>query len=722
MIFERLTLHNFQRYGGTNTIEFPDPDESSLVVVLAPNNTGKTTILRAIDFLFYGSLVGENSETAWKLITDIVRDETEVGTEVNGWVEARLRFPDDQTITLRRQITARRPTEKHWMAESAKLLWRKTESPNDKFHADDGHYQVKVESAVPKDLFSWFYFQGEPANGKMGHGASLGVLEPLKKVIQIRRWKDARSNVDAVIKSLRQQEAKEAGANKAYLDARHREGVVRKGLETNRLELNDLKNAEQELARTKARLDTELFEVSSQAKESQQLHAQLQKHKLDEQKAQQAIKTADSAVCDLIRQSLAVPLLEPAFAPADRHLAELRARNLLPADVSKGFIERLLRGEQCVCGTCLDSEKREELTKYLSKTLAAQTNRDLVALADALDGGKDSTLRRKAAKLPSGLTRLKAERSAAVTLLASAKSAIEGLIPKIEQGSMDRFAQLAVQVRNIETDISKNQRTQIEKAEAIRRQESTLASLANELAKARPKRGAGKMEEISKAIELAEDVREKLGEGETKFRQAVHGILQERLTHYFGVATSGNTAWIDRENFLPSMRDRNGLTVTNPGGGEQQVLNLAFVIAFAEMRTMINEDMTSAGLGVRLLGDQSFVLDSPFTSADPNFMKAIAEFLPGKAPQMLLLLAKQNWRDSVRETLAPHISRVYGVKLHTSVTPNDPESFRFQWKGKTVDLRVELHRSGKTIIQHLFTNSKPWPSSSFLPARADVFC
>lgn len=32
MIFERLTLHNFQRYGGTNTIEFPVPEETSLVV------------------------------------------------------------------------------------------------------------------------------------------------------------------------------------------------------------------------------------------------------------------------------------------------------------------------------------------------------------------------------------------------------------------------------------------------------------------------------------------------------------------------------------------------------------------------------------------------------------------------------------------------------------------------------------------------------------------
>lgn len=121
-----------------------------------------------------------------------------------------------------------------------------------------------------------------------------------------------------------------------------------------------------------------------------------------------------------------------------------------------------------------------------------------------------------------------------------------------------------------------------------------------------------------------------------------------------------------------------------------QLPRLLHILLCAELRTMINEDMTSAGLGGRLLGDQSFVLDSPFTSAAPNFMKAIAEFLPGKAPQMLLLLAKQNWPDSVRETLAPHISRVYGVKLHTSVASNDPEAFRFEWKGKTVDLRVEL--------------------------------
>lgn len=690
MIFERLTLHNFQRYGGTNTIEFPDPEDTSLVVVLAPNNTGKTTILRAIDFLFYGSLGGESKETAWKLITDVVRDETETGSEVHAWVEGRLRFSDDQTVTLRRRVVARRPTEKHWMAESPKLLWKNTDGPNDKFATDDGYYQVKIDAGVPQDLFSWFYFQGEPANGRMGHGASAGVLEPLKKVIQIRRWKDARSNIEAVIRSLRQQEAKEAGANKVFLNLRHREGVVRKGLEENRLALNNVVNEEREKVRLKNRLDDDLDEVSSKAQASQELHAQLQKHKMAEQKAEQAVASADRQLCDLVRNSLSVSLLEPTFGNVDSHLDDLRTKNLLPADVSKGFIERILKGEQCVCGSCLDTDKRAELEKYLGRTLAAQTNRDLVSLADALEGGKMSPMRKKAVGFAPSFAHLKAERNDAMTALDAARKSTEGLLPKIEQSSIKRFTELVNQVRKLEGEIRDLQRKQAELAESIRRQESVLTTFATDIAKARPKRGAAKMDGISNAIELAETVREKLGQGETKFREAVHGILQERLNHYFGVATSGNTAWIDRGNFLPSMRDRNGLTVTNPGGGEQQVLNLAFVIALAELRTMINEDMKTAGMGGRLLGDQSFVLDSPFTSADPNFMKAIAEFLPGKAPQMLLLLAKQNWPDTVRDSLEPHISRVYGVRLHTSVVPNDPEAFRFEWKGKTVDLRKHL--------------------------------
>jgi hypothetical protein len=44
----------------------------------------------------------------------------------------------------------------------------------------------------------------------MGRGETASVLEPLKKVLQIRRWKDARNNVQAVIQSLTQHRTKTA--------------------------------------------------------------------------------------------------------------------------------------------------------------------------------------------------------------------------------------------------------------------------------------------------------------------------------------------------------------------------------------------------------------------------------------------------------------------------------------------------------------------------------
>jgi hypothetical protein len=108
VLFDRLCLHNFQRYAGTFEIEFPDPEKhSSLVVVLAPNNTGKTTLIRALRFLFYGEMTSTQNDdspsarrsqgpttevNAWDMVNDLTRDGAGIGENVQAWVEARLRI------------------------------------------------------------------------------------------------------------------------------------------------------------------------------------------------------------------------------------------------------------------------------------------------------------------------------------------------------------------------------------------------------------------------------------------------------------------------------------------------------------------------------------------------------------------------------------------------------------------------------------------------------
>jgi hypothetical protein len=53
-------------------------------------------------------------------------------------------------------------------------------------------------------------------------------------------------------------------------------------------------------------------------------------------------------------------------------------------------------------------------------------------------------------------------------------------------------------------------------------------------------------------------------------------------------------------------------------------------------------------------------------------------------------MAKQNWPDSVRQTLAPLISAAYGIRPHTPVVPNDANAFRFRWNGSIAELWEQI--------------------------------
>jgi len=109
MIFERLTLHNFQAFQGTSTIAFPEPgDSKTIVLVLGPNNTGKSTVLRALRFLFYGSLAKYSRENAWQLANRRARAAAPTGTNIGVWVEARLVIADKDPVTIRRELRVRR--------------------------------------------------------------------------------------------------------------------------------------------------------------------------------------------------------------------------------------------------------------------------------------------------------------------------------------------------------------------------------------------------------------------------------------------------------------------------------------------------------------------------------------------------------------------------------------------------------------------------------------
>src|SRR3974390_3376700 len=103
MIITEIRLSNFLVFAGEQTLELPADQDTNLIVVLAANNTGKTNLIRALKFLFYGHLPDCTEVTSYKLIHDGARAAAKAGATLSGWVEATLDI-DGEPLTLRRVV------------------------------------------------------------------------------------------------------------------------------------------------------------------------------------------------------------------------------------------------------------------------------------------------------------------------------------------------------------------------------------------------------------------------------------------------------------------------------------------------------------------------------------------------------------------------------------------------------------------------------------------
>jgi DNA sulfur modification protein DndD len=692
VLFDRLSIYNFQRYSGKFEIHFPNPDkQASLVLVLAPNNTGKTTIIRALRFFLYGDIGARGDAAAWEIVNERVRASAKTDDVIKTWVEARIRIGDHAPITVRRGLTIRRLNGvDKWAIEGPTLAFRNGDGAEEKFRRDDGLIQARLRRAVPEELFSWFYFHGEPAGGKMAHGGSEGLRSSLQKVIQLQRWSDSIETVEALIAKIQREQANEMGASQEYNRLIKQIEAVQEGLRSNKEAVKSSADQEAILKEEIDDLDARVDNLAKAAEDTQQVLSRIRQLESLKQTAQSKAERASQDYRRTVSNAAGLPFLNSIFDIVDKRLAGLRKNNLLPADVSKGFIERLLKAPQCVCGRVHDDQAIEHLTKFLEASLASQTNVDLLTLANRLDAASGSPYRSSIKNLPEDLSRLRDEEAESNTNVTQYIRQLNEITPP-DEASTNGFQELLRQKRIKDAKLSNLVAERLKTESIILTQEQALKRLRDEFAKIAPKNKLGKVNRLNSEYQKAKALLEALEVGQAKFKSSVASILQAKLSELFdSVVTGGNVAKLDHRTLLPAIATPDGRIEKDTGGGEKQVLELAYVIALSELRTIINKTVRDAGLGGNLLGPQSFILDSPFASVDPNYMRVIAEFLPGKAQQMILLVAKQNWHDTIRVALENHFTDAHAITLHTSTEIKEPEAYLFEFRGKQLNLLRKL--------------------------------
>lgn len=696
MLFKRLTIRDFLVFHGECRFDIPHEKEHNLVVFLAPQNTGKTSIVRSLKFLFYGEIPGGDLER-YKLINRAsLRQVLGMGA-ISGWVEATIEH-DNREVTLRRTVRVSRRGEDDW-SDGDTWLDEVKRGGETKFIRDQGSFQRMLNALVPRNLFDAFYFQGEPLEGKLLGGVG-GIREHLREFLHEDKWaaaadaaREARRDFSSSLEMLHSK-------NKDYAQLIKDIEFQTNYLDNQKKALRDKKEKLERLDRDFDETNAELTTLGNPAEMEQLLQNRADaKARMD--RAIRDREDAEIKLAALVGRTHGLPFITKAIDLAKKSLDEMTNKGLLPGDVTERIVEKVLRHTHCYCGTEHTDETRAAWKAYLNDALDADMSRNLSDLLNSIVGKRSrTTFANRVESNFQEIEDLKKDCKHAADARQEQEKIIKDIDAVLLNSPQDKIRTLGDRLTQLNRKGGELKREVGELESGISSAGIVLKKKKEEAEKRKPK---GEVARKSDLFERARDRAEALANLIDKCREQLKDsywcILQKLVAEaYNGRATDGSSAKIDYTTLLPQIVTRKGQVDTNLGGGQTQLLALAFVAGLAKLRKELHVQMRKLDIGLTHLDDQSFVMDSPFSGVDTYYSKAIADALRDGARQVMILVARQQW-DLVREYIEKDIDVIWGMKQLSPgvVQDTDATLFNFQVGGKNVNL---LKRVSETDADH----------------------
>ncbi len=685
MIIKKLRFCNFLVFPGEQSLSLPSDEDSSLVVILAPNNSGKTTIVRALKFLFYGRYPDDcTRETAYKVINDKTRQLAANDVEIEGWIEATIER-DGRTFELRRTIRAKKAKGNLWRTTEVCFEEVVRTGANTDFRPDqNGVFQRTIDTLVPEPLFDAFYFQGEPMRGDLLKGV-FSIRASLAGFLHEDRWEEAKAAAENARLFFFQELAKASKGHKEYVNKLETTENVRANIAK---EKEKLAKREEELEAAHEEFDCVSMDLQKlgDSTESEKLISELRQAKTEQELAQKKHDRADADLCRTVGRSHGCSFVLDAIPPVATLLKKLEDENILPADVSEGFVDRVLKQKACICGRDHNKDSKAAWNRYKDKTLTEDANRGLTDLLNTVSGNNSQNILNKSAEIEEsvgGHLKLRAEAIAQANML---RGRVKDLEDKLLHSPVEQIRDLTQQLRKlVQTREKLGQDIHGLKAH-INTLMRSLEVFKKELEKLKPVGvAAQKQKALEKAQERAATLRDLISDSLNILKQSFRRILQHSVTRDYDPVATDKSHAIIKHDLLPAL-EKYDQQVTSAGGGQSQLLAVSYIVALAKLRKELHQQLVSLGISLGKIDDQSFVLDSPFAKTDNHYSKAIARFLLGSARQIVVLMARQQW-DLVRGELEKNAAKIYSFTLHTP-----KEELKVDLKDFDFDFGKNTHR------------------------------
>ena len=681
MILEKMVLENFRVFEGTQEIVFSNDPKKNVTIIHAENGFGKTTLLKAMLWGFYGheGLLGNDGkaddfERPYELIHE--GQLAQANDSADLYTAVKIIFNhDEKRYTLERKLSLTQQEQDSRVTKLELKVIKEGQSYTEETP------QIEMDTILVKAISRYLFFNGERINYLAQEQNSEQITDAIHQMLGLKLLETTIQDLEStsiIGKWKKEWRDKTSGEKQKLLD-----DEVKLWIKLEQ-EKKELENIEANISAFDDEIKTvgEKLENNRDAAKLQGERNDLQK-KLEENN--EKLEENEKSLKKIIAENGYAIFTKKLIQSGKGIVSSLRKENKIPAPVVNTFLIKLLEDTSCICGRNLsegtaERQKVEELLDIAGDQNFNVAVGQLDHTIGILEGSRENTKRE--------INRLNRER----VLFKDNKDAFLSRISDIHQELGEK------------------------KDETVKELENRLEELKSE--------SQIEYQEKGRSGEKIDDLGEKIEENRVKINSVVakeeQGILAEKRVKAIekGILTLNQILYAETRDLKPllnekisktfkeimtkdywaelndkyEMRVKKRVSVASDNikpkekdvalsTGERTVAALVFIsslLSLAAERSQIKTVVKGLSGSVYPL-----VIDSPFGSLSA-FREGIARKITELAPQVIIFVSPKQYDSDVERALkdSQRIGKQYylrynGEKLpdgaHTNLVINDQQ-------------------------------------------------
>jgi DNA sulfur modification protein DndD len=644
MKLHHVTMSNFMPYKGVVRIDFPTNDFRNVMLVFGDNMRGKTSILNALRWVFYGRALGRHSQVIQlhELLNKDAASQGDCTFEVHTEYEA-----NGHTYDLRRRAEKRAMVAVPQRPEDIQV---QVYLKKDGMPVQGDQVESEINLIAPEQVSRFFLFDGEllqEYETLLIEGSEQGrqIKEAIEEVLGVPALIRGRDALGALLK----------GARKAQQSDLKR--------------VQGLDSLAQQQAELTSRQDS--YERDLQLLLTQQDRVRSDRMKLDDEiEASQSIYTAKTKLDGLLERSKSIEAFQTQKRAERLELLSLAWKDLLELKVSVRLqqlekerreltqqlgnrsviehrvlqMESLVRTQECpTCKQTIEEKRREQIASELGslqgelQSLKDNTSalQSVSAQIEALNKIRGSNVRDRIAAIDADLQNQEVE------------------LTRVE----NEAERLRDEIHGYDTaDIARKRGLRDEKVKEEGRLQQDIALRKKELEKTKGELAVTQktIEGLSQARSLRSTAKARVCEDlERIFSESIERLRDRLRETVQGAANEAFHKMTTQQSYKGleiglSIIDDLGRRVTVRSAGAEQVVALSLIDG-------LNRTGRAAGGPV--------VMDTPFGRLDLKHRDNILKYLPSVTSQFVLLVHSGEIRpETDLAAIAPRVGAAYQIK------------------------------------------------------------